>query len=109
MRLADAALAAMIVVVASERAHADEATLPAAGRMIAERLCGACHATGPDGASPHPAAPPFRVFASRMELDDIQQHLQEGIVAGHRDMPFVRLSRQDARAMRSYLRSLQKP
>jgi cytochrome c len=77
------------------------------GMALAERMCAACHAIGKAGASPHPPAPAFRDLGNRVDLDDFTQQLREGLTSGHPDMPTFRFTREDARALTAYLRSIQ--
>lgn len=89
-------------------AHAEEADQSLQrGEAIASEICAPCHAIGAAGQSPHSSAPPFRRLSDRLDLDDLAERLREGIIAGHPDMPTVRFSRQDARALVAYLRSIQ--
>ena len=43
----------------------------------------------------------------RVDLDEFTNQLREGLVSGHPDMPTFRFSREDARALTAYLRSIQ--
>src|SRR5438067_11930832 len=79
------------------------------GRALAERMCSACHAVGRRGKSPHVGAPPFRVLGRRVELDTFTDRLREGLRSDHPDMPTFRFTREDARALLLYLRSIQAP
>jgi mono/diheme cytochrome c family protein len=79
------------------------------GRALAERMCSACHAVGRRGNSPHVAAPPFRALERRVELDTFTDRLREGLTSDHPDMPAFRFTREDARALLLYLRSIQAP
>lgn len=79
----------------------------ARGHALLASLCATCHAIGKADASPNPAAPPFRIISRRMEIDDLYERLREGLTSGHRDMPTFRFSREDARAVRAYLHSIQ--
>ena len=69
-------------------------------------MCASCHAIATSGASPHPAAPPFRIIGRRIDIDDLYDKLREGLSSGHRDMPTFRFTREDARAVRVYLRTI---
>ena len=69
----------------------------------------ACHAVGKSGESPHVGAPPFRALDRRVELDSFTERLREGLMSGHPDMPTFRFTREDARALLMYLRSIQVP
>jgi len=79
------------------------------GRALAERMCSACHAVGKSGESPHVGAPPFRALDRRVELDSFTERLREGLTSDHPDMPTFRFTREDARALLLYLRSIQAP
>jgi cytochrome c len=77
------------------------------GRALAERMCARCHAVGTSGQSPHDGAPPFRTLSRRVDLDTFAKRLREGLTSGHPDMPTFRFSREDARALTAYLRSIE--
>ena len=79
------------------------------GRALAERMCSHCHAVGDSGSSPHSAAPAFRTLNRRVDLNSFTNRLREGLISGHPDMPMFRFTREDARALTAYLRSIQAP
>jgi mono/diheme cytochrome c family protein len=79
------------------------------GRALAERMCSVCHAVGRRGKSPHVGAPPFRTLDRRVELDTFADRLRESLRSDHPDMPTFRFTREDARALLLYLRSIQAP
>lgn len=79
------------------------------GRALAERMCAQCHAIGASGSSPHRAAPAFRTLNRRVDLDSFAARLRDGLISGHPDMPMFRFTREDARALTAYLRSIQAP
>lgn len=79
------------------------------GLALAVRMCGACHATGKTGASPHIAAPAFRDIDRRVDLDRFRDQLRDGLLGPHSDMPMFRFSSDDATALNAYLRSIQGP
>jgi len=79
------------------------------GRALAQRMCSACHAVGRSDESPHVGAPPFRALDRRVELDSFTERLREGLTSDHPDMPTFRFTREDARALLLYLRSIQAP
>ena len=76
------------------------------GVALAERMCAPCHAIGKTGASPHAGAPAFRDLGNRVDLDEFPRPLREGVTSGHPDMPTFRFTREDARALTAYLRSI---
>jgi cytochrome c len=79
------------------------------GRALADRLCAQCHAVGRSGLSPHAGAPPFRRLGDRVDLDTFQDQLRGHFSSGHPDMPTFHFTRNDARALTAYLRSIQGP
>jgi len=79
------------------------------GRALAERMCSRCHAIGKTGSSPNRAAPAFRKLSRRVDLDAFADRLREGLTSGHPAMPTFRFTREDARALTAYLRSIQSP
>lgn len=102
-----AAFSTLIAVLSNFAVAANGETVSARGKALLVRLCGQCHATGTAGASPHPAAPVFRRLGNRIDLDAIEDRLRQGLFSGHRDMPEFRLTREEARAVRIYLRNIQ--
>lgn len=79
------------------------------GRAFAERMCSRCHAIGSSGSSPHRPAPPFRALENRVDLDTFAVRLRGGLISGHPDIPMFRFTRDDAKALTAYLRSIQGP
>lgn len=105
---------AIALCTAVSAAYAQEASekftgLALQGRALADRLCAQCHAVGPSGLSPHPGAPPFRKLGDRIDLDTFQNQLRDHFSSGHPDMPTFHFTRNDARALTAYLRSIQGP
>ena len=79
-----------------------------AGLALVEEHCAMCDAIGKTGNSPHRAAPPFRKISRTYDLSQLQELLQDGLIlAGHPDMPAFKFDSQGARAITSYLRSIQ--
>jgi cytochrome c len=95
----------LLLAAGASSAAAQE--LVARGRALVVEMCASCHAIEASGASPHPAAPPFRRLSRRLDIDDLYDRLREGLSAGHRDMPAFRFSRDDARAIRAYLHAIE--
>jgi|EndMetStandDraft_8_1072994.scaffolds.fasta_scaffold58540_2 cytochrome c len=89
-------------------AQEDDARL-VRGRALAAEMCAACHAIGPSDQGPHRDAPPFRTLERRVDLDAFLDRLRQGLTSGHPDMPTFRFTRDDARALIAYLRSIQQP
>jgi mono/diheme cytochrome c family protein len=79
------------------------------GKALLQRMCAPCHAIGKTGDSPHIAAPAFRDLDRRLDMNTFGDRLREGLMSTHRDMPDFRFSREDARAVAIYLRSIQAP
>jgi cytochrome c len=77
-----------------------------AGRKIAQRNCGRCHAVAEKGGSPFRKAPPFRDIAARGNVDQLQEALAEGIMVGHPAMPEFTLAPQQIADFLAYLKSL---
>jgi len=88
-------------------AGAAEKDLTAKGEVLVRENCSRCHATGKEGDSPHPPAPPFRTLSSKYPVEDLAESLAEGIVSGHPDMPIFVFSPQDVAAIIDYLNSIQ--
>src|SRR5689334_10247959 len=78
------------------------------GRALVTRMCARCHAVGTTGKSRHPAAPPFRQLHRVTDLDGLVDRLRRELMVGHPDMPAFRFSRSDARAVATYLGSIQR-
>ncbi|MBL8536685.1 MAG: cytochrome c [Hyphomonadaceae bacterium] len=76
------------------------------GRAIAEAQCAACHAVGPYGASPNPAAPTFRTVLSRYRADVLEEELINGVRVAH-PMPEFQFNPQGVDELIAYLESIQ--
>jgi cytochrome c len=79
------------------------------GEALAIGMCAECHAIRRTDHSPHANAPAFRTLERRLDLDSFLDRLREGLTSGHPDMPTFRFTRDDARALIAYLRSIQGP
>lgn len=87
---------------------AEERTPPAArGESLLTANCARCHAVGRAGASPHPAAPPFRTLSRKYKIEGLAEALAEGLSTGHPDMPEFVFAPQDVGAIIDYLQSIQ--
>lgn len=104
-----AALAVTAALLMPSLAGAEESVRVREGRRLAVEFCSPCHATGKSDTSAHPAAPAFRLLESRVDLDDVRSRLRGGLFSGHADMPQFKMTREQARAMHAYLRSIQGP
>jgi cytochrome c len=80
---------------------------PVAGQRIAEAECSKCHAIGKEGASPLPAAPPFRTFAKKWPVEDLQEALAEGMSVGHGPMPEFIFEPEEVFDLIAYLLTVQ--
>ena len=70
--------------------------------------CARCHAVGRTGASPHPAAPPFRMLSRKYKVEGLAEALAEGFYTGHPDMPeFHFFEPEEVGAIIEYLQSIQ--
>jgi cytochrome c len=78
------------------------------GRDIAEAQCAACHAVGPYGDSPNPAAPALRRVLSRYNADVLEEELIQGIQVAH-PMPEFQFNPQGVDALIAYLRAIREP
>ncbi|MFZ1990074.1 MAG: cytochrome c [Alphaproteobacteria bacterium] len=95
----------------STAAHADDGD-PKRGHVIAKKYCSPCHAVeAKQEKSPVADAPPFRTFASKWPLEDIEEALAEGIMVGHEgvQMPVFELDPPAIADLIAYLRSIQDP
>jgi mono/diheme cytochrome c family protein len=99
-----AGAALLVAVAVSPLALASSA---GEGQDLAQRLCASCHAIGRAERSPIPVAPAFRRMEPRVDLDQLVGRLQDGIIAGHPEMPAFKLKEHEARALVAYMRSLQ--
>ena len=80
---------------------------PGVGQKIAEAECAKCHAIGKEGASPLTSAPPFRTFAQKWPVEDLQEALAEGISVGHGPMPEFIFEPDEISDLIAYLLTMQ--
>lgn len=99
-------LAAATLAASGEAALAQTAPSDR-GRALVEQDCAECHATGPAGDSPNPAAPRFRDLGQRFPMDGLAQALAEGTVFGHPTMPPFKFAPDQVQAIIDYLKSIQ--
>ena len=81
--------------------------LQPAGESLLTANCARCHAVGRTGASPHPAAPPFRTLSRKYKIEGLSEALAEGLSTGHPDMPEFVFAPEDVGAIIAYLKSIQ--
>lgn len=79
------------------------------GRILAEQMCGKCHATGATGASPHKITPPFRELSERFPVEMLVEAQKSGEISGHDEMPMFVLVPQDMRALLAHIDSFAAP
>jgi mono/diheme cytochrome c family protein len=98
----------MITMSVTAPVLAQEATKPAGrGELLLTMNCARCHAVGRTGASPHPAAPPFRTLSRKYKIEGLAEALAEGLSTGHPDMPEFVFAPKDVGAIIDYLKSIQ--
>jgi mono/diheme cytochrome c family protein len=100
-------LVTMITMSVVAPVLAQEATPAGRGELLLTRNCARCHAVGPTGASPHPAAPPFRTLSRKYKIEGLAEALAEGLSTGHPDMPEFVFAPEDVGAIIDYLQSIQ--
>jgi len=103
------ALAAGITAVGPMRAEAQPSRkdLINAGRLIAKRYCGECHAVDPGAASPLADAPPLPGVYRRFPVDLMAEALELGLMDDHPRMPNFNLEADEREAITAYLKSYQ--
>ena len=77
------------------------------GRALLEEHCARCHAIGKSGGSPRAGAPAFRTLSRSFNMDEFARKLRRGLMAAHPAMPEFKFDEDDARAVTTYLRSIQ--
>jgi cytochrome c len=104
-RMRTIAIALAAVSLLQSAALADDPQLRA--EALLTELCARCHAVGRTGASPLPNAPAFRTLRRRLDMEELIERMQEGLISDHGDMPALRIGPRDVRGMRMYLYSIQ--
>lgn len=94
------ALACLLAVALP--ANADDV---AEGNRLARNNCASCHALGRIGASPLPAAPPFREMFHNYDEGELEDSFNDGIVASHPAMPDWEMTPDQARQIAAYIMS----
>jgi cytochrome c len=101
--LATVALAAGL---ASATTGLADAELAKKGKMIVQEKCSRCHAVDKSDTSQLPMAPPFREFAAKWSVENLEEALAEGIVTGHPDMPVFQFEPEDIAAITEHLHEI---
>ena len=96
---------ALVAALGLGVAAAAEAPEVSAGRRIAERNCGECHATGTTGESRQADAPPFRTLSGRFDVARLPLALEDGMLVGHPRMPLIQLDADEVDALTAFLKS----
>lgn len=87
--------------------RAEVAKVVADGKALVETHCSGCHATGVQGESRNPKAPPFRTLHQRHPSQSLREPLTRGIAAPHDEMPKFRLPDVDVDKIVAYINSLE--
>ena len=100
--------ATLATLTAATLAAAAEPEAPnvTAGRRLAERYCGECHATGVKGLSPLAEAPPFATLHHQFDAASLPLALEGGMLVGHPRMPLLELDPDQVEALTAYMKSL---
>jgi mono/diheme cytochrome c family protein len=101
--LASFAVAALLTAGLQPAAAADIKR----GQELLTRVCGSCHAVGRSDDSAAKDAPAFRTLGRRYPVENLEEALGEGIMAGHPDMPEFKFDADDVGAIIAYLKSIQ--
>ena len=104
--LASSLAALALVLGPALAASAAEPADVAAGRRLALRACGQCHATGPSGESAVADAPPFRRLNERIDIDSLPSRFKDGVMVSHSRMPMVLLDADELVQLTAYLKTL---
>lgn len=101
--------ATLVLTLVSARAlAADPAPSPVErGKTLVSERCAICHATGPQGNSPNPAAPPFRKLGDRFTGAALDEAFAKGLMERHPGMPAFRFNAEDLAAILAYLHSVE--
>jgi len=97
----------LTIAVMSHVFGQDRRAPTARGEELLTAYCARCHAVGRTGASPHPAAPPFRTLSRKFKIEGLAEALAEGLSTGHPDMPEFVFEPEEVGAIINYLQSIQ--
>jgi mono/diheme cytochrome c family protein len=103
MRALATSLLAVALALSAAASAASEDPKIAAGRRLAERDCGECHATGLTDVSRTPDAPAFRDLYKHCDVQDLPLAFDHGMFIGHPRMPMVALDPDELEALTRYL------
>ena len=95
-----------LVLAASVMAAGAAAASPEAGRLIAQRECGGCHAVGESGESLLEDAPRFRDLRPRIDRNTLAIMLIDRLLIGHPRMPRLNLDPDETANLLAYWESL---
>jgi hypothetical protein len=91
--------------VQAPEAVAQTSSMLERGRIIAERKCAPCLAISRDDERPHAIVTPFRDLHTRYPIEMLIDARKTGVISGHDEMPMFELSREDMRALLTYIDS----
>jgi mono/diheme cytochrome c family protein len=94
-----------LVVLPAGGADAQQPSLVARGRAIAEQKCAHCHAIGRDDERPHAIVIPFRDLPTRFPVDMLVEARKTGVISGHDEMPMFELPGAEMTALLVYIDS----
>ncbi len=98
-------MTAALLMLGAQAAAALEAR-PEAGRLVAQRECGVCHAIGLNDDSPLPDAPRFRDLRGQVTTETFALLLANRMEVGHPRMPRLRLDDDELNRLLDYWNSL---
>jgi mono/diheme cytochrome c family protein len=82
---------------------------PVAGQAIAANDCASCHAIDQFGASPDPAAPPFRTFGGKWPVEELPGVLAKRLSVEHTKMPEFTFEERQIGHLIAFLLAIQEP
>jgi len=106
VRLPQTILVLSLTVMAASASAQNLADM-ANGQRFLEANCARCHAIGRKGTSLHPDAPAFRTLSQNYPIANLEEALVEGLWTGHPDMPEFIFGPGQARAIITYIESIQ--
>jgi len=100
------ALSAPVVVIAGAMPFSTHDPAAERGARVAARECSGCHAVDLQGASPKPAAPPFRDVRRRYNEISLGREFEAISQVGHYEMPPKPISKADSEDLIAFIESL---